>query len=117
VKTVVKSNLLKFSLQKKLLSIVLDEAACDKNLKELGKYSPNINYYLERCFGSLEDTQKYLANGCIIGQQQRSSFPSAEQQAYTAHQQGKILYRLAKFSDKLLRKMEQRQSSNCILVS
>jgi uncharacterized protein YxeA len=67
IKTVVKSNLLKFSLQKKLLSIVLDEAACDKNIQELGRYSSNINYYLDKCFSSLTETQKYLKNGCVIG--------------------------------------------------
>ena len=117
IKTVVKSNLLKFSLQKKLLSIVLDEAASDKNLKELGRYSPNINYYLDKCFGSLTETQKYLENGCVIGQQVRGQFSSTEQQVYATHQQGKLLFKLAKFSDKLLRKMEQRQSSNCILIT
>jgi len=61
IKTLVKSNLLKFSLQKKLLSIVLDEAAGEKNVQELGQYSPNVNYYLERCYASLEDARRYLA--------------------------------------------------------
>ena len=36
IKTIVKSNLLKFSLQKKLLSIVLDEAGGEKNVRDLG---------------------------------------------------------------------------------
>lgn len=79
IKTVVKSNLLKFSLQKKLLSIVLDESASEKNVKELGQYSPSINSYLERCFGSLEDTQRYLAQGCSLAEaSQRSHCPTGE---------------------------------------
>jgi hypothetical protein len=38
-------------------------------------------------------------------------------QVYISRQQGKLLYRLAKFSDKLLRKMEQKTSGAHILLS
>jgi hypothetical protein len=116
VKTLVKSNLLKFTLQKKLLSIVLDEAATEKNVQELGRFAPNINYYLQRCFASLDCTRQYLDNGCTLAAGQRLKAPSVEQQVYTSKQQGKILFRLAKFSDKLLRKMEQRNSAAQILL-
>jgi hypothetical protein len=107
IKTVIKSNLLKFDLQKKLLSIALDEAACEKNVKELGKYSGSINHYLESCFSSLDATQRYLAQGCSLRDSGPAITPmTGEQQLYALHQQGKILYRLSRFSDKLLRKME-----------
>jgi len=54
IKTLLKSNFLKFDLQKKLLSIVLDESSRETNVKELGQYSENTNIYLQRCFNSLE---------------------------------------------------------------
>jgi len=46
IKTLLKSNFLKFDLQKKLLSVVLDEASRETNVKELGQYSENTNIYL-----------------------------------------------------------------------
>jgi hypothetical protein len=66
IRTVVKSNLLKFGLQKKLLSNILEEAAREKDFGELRQYQQNTNYYLEKCFGSLEAIQQYLGNGCNL---------------------------------------------------
>jgi DNA-dependent protein kinase catalytic subunit len=40
-----------------------------------------------------------------------------EQQVYQIHQQGKILFRLAKFSDKLLRKLEMKGTGTNALLS
>lgn len=54
MKTIIKSNFLKFDLQKKLLSIVLDESQRETNMKELAQYSENTNIYLSKCFNSLE---------------------------------------------------------------
>ena len=57
VKTVVKSNMLKFSLQKKLLSLILTESQNDKNQAQ---YVKNTNYYLSESFKCLENAQIYL---------------------------------------------------------
>ena len=107
IKTVVKSNVLKFELQKKLLSIILDEASTDTTEKGWRQFLPNTRFFLEACFGTLEDTQRFLGSGCQIqdsSSQQRTL--NVEQQAYAVAQQGKVLFRLAKFSDKILRKIE-----------
>lgn len=69
IKTIVKSNFLKFGLQKKLLSIILDESSNEKNVNELDKYLEDTNHYLQRCFKSLTHIEKYLKNGGCLHDQ------------------------------------------------
>ena len=69
IQTVVKSNLLKFNMQKKLLSTILGEAAVEQDFSELRQYQQSANFYLTGCFSSLDSVQKYLANGCNLAEQ------------------------------------------------
>ena len=67
IKTVVKSNFLKFDLQKRLLSIILDESQIETNEAQLDQYRERTNQYLWRCFESLKHIQKYVMNGgCLL---------------------------------------------------
>lgn len=118
IKTVVKSNFLKFDLQKRLLSIILDESQIETDEAQLDQYRERTNQYLQRCFESLKSIQKYVMNGgCLLESSQKSMSLGSESKVYMIQQQGKALFKLAKFTDKLLRKMEMKRSGPAILLN
>mgnify|MGYP006099772095 CR=1 FL=1 len=65
IKTVVKSNVLKFTLQKKQLSIILAQAKSE-NAQTLKKFVQSTNYHISGCFDTLDNIQQYLQNNCYI---------------------------------------------------
>jgi len=77
IKTVIKSNLLKYGLQKKLLSVTLAESQAERSVSGLQRYSRDTNLYLSESFESLENLQTYLMQDCILGEHSQQEDPKA----------------------------------------
>ena len=70
-----KSNLLKYNLQKKLLSITLTESQTEKSIQH--QYINSANQYLSESFESLENLRTYLMQDCNISKRGQQEGPAA----------------------------------------
>lgn len=109
MKTGHKAHMLQFQLEKKLLSVTLDGGA------DSGK---DVAKYMQLCFNSLNEQHRRLTDGNGSGavdagqanktQQVRNEIDqfNAFQVTYKIRKQAKVLLKLARFADKILRKLK-----------